>query len=121
MRFTRSFGRGWSSALEQSAGAWLPELLPDTTLDALPIESSHMPIVLDLAGVPLASLMTSAPLGAMPVVLIGPEGGIEPAELSSLIDAGWRTASLASTMLRFETAGVAAVAVIRGAQLQRGH
>jgi 16S rRNA U1498 N3-methylase RsmE len=30
---------------------------------------------------------------------------------------GWRRARLASTTLRFETAGVAAIAVIRAAQL----
>ena len=109
------------SALEQSAGAWLPKMLADTPLDELSIESSQLPIVLDVAGAPLGSLLTSAPLSAEPVVLVGPEGGIEPAELSSLIEAGWRSATLAGTMLRFETAGVAAIAVVRGAQLQRGH
>jgi 16S rRNA (uracil1498-N3)-methyltransferase len=58
---------------------------------------------------------------AEPLLLVGPEGGIEPPELSALIGAGWRTASLASTMLRFETAGVAGIAVVRAAQLQRGN
>ena len=109
------------SALEQSTGAWLPKLLADTSLDALHIESSQLPIVLDVEGAPLASLLTSAPPSAEPVILVGPEGGIEPAELSSLIDTGWQSASLAGTMLRFETAGVAAIAVVRGAQLQRGY
>ena len=109
------------SALEQSAGAWLPTLLADAPLDELSIESSQLPIVLDVAGAPLASLLTSAPLSAEPVILVGPEGGIEPAELSSLVDAGWQSTRLAGTMLRFETAGIAAIAVVRGAQLQRGH
>jgi len=109
------------SALEQSTGAWLPKLLADTSLDALHIESSQLPIVLDVEGAPLASLLTSAPPSAEPVILFGPEGGLEPAELSSLIDTGWQSASLAGTMLRFETAGVAAIAVVRGAQLQRGY
>jgi hypothetical protein len=44
---------------------------------------------------------------------LGPEGGIEPEELDSLGSLGWRKARLASTTLRFETAGIAAVAVIR--------
>lgn len=109
------------SALEQSAGAWLPEGLSDTTLDALSVDAGQLPIVLDATGVPLGSLLTPATSSVTPVILVGPEGGIEPIELSSLTAAGWRTASLASTMLRFETAGVAAIAVVRGAQLQRGN
>jgi len=107
------------SALEQSGGAWLPELMPDTSVGELSVEPGLMPIVLDVGGTPLASLVASTSSGV--ALLVGPEGGIEPQELSALIDAGWRTASLASTMLRFETAGVAGIAVVRAAQLQRGN
>ena len=109
------------SALEQSGGAWLPELMADTTVGELSVESDHVPIVLDSGGAPLASLVAPMSSESEPVLLVGPEGGIEPQELSALIDAGWRTASLASTMLRFETAGVAGIAVVRAAQLQRGN
>jgi 16S rRNA (uracil1498-N3)-methyltransferase len=49
--------------------------------------------------------------------LLGPEGGIEADELAFLEANGWRPARLASTTLRFETAGIAAIAVIRAAQL----
>lgn len=109
------------SALEQSGGAWLPELMADTTLGELSVESDVIPIVLDAGGAPLASFVASASPDAEPLLLVGPEGGIEPAELSALMGAGWRTASLASTILRFETAGVAGIAVVRAAQLQRGN
>ena len=47
------------------------------------------------------------------VILVGPEGGIEPDELRRLTDAGWRRVRLAANTLRFETAGIAAVAAIR--------
>ena len=107
------------SALEQSGGAWLPELMADTSVGELSVESDLVPIVLDVGGAPLASLVASTSSEA--ALLVGPEGGIEPQELSALIGAGWRTGSLASTMLRFETAGVAGIAVVRAAQLQRGN
>ena len=107
------------SALEQSGGAWLPELMADTSVGELSVASDLVPIVLDVGGAPLASLIASTSSGA--ALLVGPEGGIEPQELSALIGAGWRTGSLASTMLRFETAGVAGIAVVRAAQLQRGN
>ena len=44
---------------------------------------------------------------------IGPEGGWTPAELQRLEHSGWVAASLGSTILRVETAAVAAVAVAR--------
>jgi 16S rRNA (uracil1498-N3)-methyltransferase len=108
------------NALEQSGGAWLPELMADAAVDELSVTTGAMCIALDVDGDPLASVLASTTASMETLVLVGPEGGIEPSEVSSLVDAGWQTASLASTMLRFETAGVAAIAVIRAAQLQRG-
>jgi 16S rRNA (uracil1498-N3)-methyltransferase len=49
------------------------------------------------------------------VLAIGPEGGIEADELASLAAAGFRPVRLGPTVLRFETAAVAAVAVARTA------
>jgi 16S rRNA (uracil1498-N3)-methyltransferase len=107
------------SALEQSGGAWLPEIKPDVSVDALTFAERENPIVLHRAGEPLLSVAFVAS-NAQPVVVFGPEGGIERAELDCLIAAGWRRASLGSTTLRFETAGTAAVAVLRAAQLNGG-
>jgi 16S rRNA (uracil1498-N3)-methyltransferase len=109
------------SALEQSGGAWLPELLNDTTADALRVEESQRGIVLDVSGAPLASIVTGDALTKAPVLVFGPEGGIEPDELSLLTNAGWRAAKLADTTLRFETAGIAGIAVIRAAHLREGN
>jgi len=45
-------------------------------------------------------------------VAVGPEGGFTPREVDEALAAGWRTASLGTTLLRIETAGIAAAAVI---------
>jgi 16S rRNA (uracil1498-N3)-methyltransferase len=51
------------------------------------------------------------------VLVFGPEGGLEPGERERLAAAEWMPASLGRTTLRFETAGLAAAAVVRAAQL----
>jgi len=51
---------------------------------------------------------------SLPITLaIGPEGGWSEAELKLFADAGWRFASLGSTILRAETAAIAALAICR--------
>jgi 16S rRNA (uracil1498-N3)-methyltransferase len=109
------------SALEQSGGAWLPAIIADTRVEELRPEPGQLPIVLDRGGAPLASLMILATASDEPAILVGPEGGIEPQELSALVAGGWRAACLADTMLRFETAGIAGIAVVRAAQLVGGN
>lgn len=103
-------------ALEQSGGAWLPRILPDVTLERLAVESEELPILLDAGGQPLSSILAGA--GARsPVLVFGPEGGLEADEVHALTSAGWHKARLADTTLRFETAGLAAMAVCRNAQM----
>ena len=52
-------------------------------------------------------------LGARDVVLaFGPEGGWTDAELEAFRQAGWHSASLGSTILRAETAAIAALAIV---------
>ena len=45
-------------------------------------------------------------------IFIGPEGGFEEEEVRSAIEAGWTTISLGRRILRTETAGLAALAII---------
>jgi 16S rRNA (uracil1498-N3)-methyltransferase len=100
------------SALEQSAGAWLPEMLPESTIDAV-AACTHAGgrVLLDPLGQPLAALM---PTVHAPVALaLGPEGGLEPDEREVFAEAGWRTASLGVNVLRFETAGIAGITLVR--------
>ena len=58
------------------------------------------------------SLKDAIPVGSDPVVLaFGPEGGWKNDELAAFDKAGWISASLGPTILRVETAVIAAVAV----------
>lgn len=104
------------AALEQSGNPWLPDTLPDATLDALTavspaIEALPIRLVLDMDGERMADVLTS--LTAPVAITLGPEGGLEEGERARLIQAGWRPVSLAANVLRFETAAIAALAIVR--------
>ncbi|HET7190030.1 MAG TPA: RsmE family RNA methyltransferase [Gemmatimonadaceae bacterium] len=98
-------------ALEQSGGAWLPSLHADASLDAALGVAGQPGLVLDAAGPPLATL--AGTLRAPIAIALGPEGGLEPEERARFRDAGWRAASIGANVLRFETAGIAALALVR--------
>lgn len=103
------------SALEQCGSAWLPELRAEASLsDALASDAalvSGRRLLLDADG---ESLSAIASLLEAPIrIALGPEGGVEEAEREQFIRAGWRTVSLGSNVLRFETAGIAALAIVR--------
>lgn len=110
-----------AAALEQSGGAWAPTVYPEATLEAaLTACPDGMRIALSGSGEPLRRIFTHlpvAPVGAAlprPVIIaLGPEGGLEPAELEALVAAGFQTGGLGRTTLRFETAAVSAVATVR--------
>jgi 16S rRNA (uracil1498-N3)-methyltransferase len=102
-----------ASALEQSGGAWLPLPYPDATVETcIAAAPEGVRLVLAQDGEPIVPLLRGD--AQLPVtIVLGPEGGIEPAELETFVAAGFKKASLGSSLLRFETAGVAAVAVAR--------
>jgi 16S rRNA (uracil1498-N3)-methyltransferase len=99
-------------AIEQSGGAWLPDVAPDLSLAEALVRRAEVPaarLLLERGGRPLVDLRPSAA-----DLLLGPEGGIEPFERALIVDEhGWLPASLAETTLRFETAGVVAAGVLR--------
>jgi len=138
--FTQKVAARMISAIEQSGSAWLPAIFPDATVDrAIAAAPEGIRVVLDGAGAPLARMAISPspvhatngagagpssdatgagagpdPMLAPPVVMvIGPEGGIEPDELEHLTEAGFTRASIGSTILRFETAAVAALGIVQ--------
>jgi 16S rRNA (uracil1498-N3)-methyltransferase len=97
-------------ALEQSGGAWLPEVRRELPLEqALAGVGVHTRYVLDAGGGHIELGDTAGGVA----VAFGPEGGIEPAEHELLQACGWKRVALAPTTLRFETAGIAAVAILR--------
>ena len=99
-------------AVEQSGGAWLPEITPELSLSEALVRYAENPasrLLLERGGVPLVDQRPAAA-----AVLLGPEGGIEVSERARIVDEhGWLPASLADTTLRFETAGVVAAGVLR--------
>jgi 16S rRNA (uracil1498-N3)-methyltransferase len=98
------------AALEQSSGAWLPILYPDAPLDrAIAAAPVGTRLLLDPGGDPLLGVTLGSPLS----IAIGPEGGLDDAERSALVDAGFAPVSLADNILRFETAAIAALAIAR--------
>jgi 16S rRNA (uracil1498-N3)-methyltransferase len=102
------------AALEQSGGSWLPDIhvevdWPDA---AAAVPRAWTRLVMDAAGASLSSIAGASPTA----IAVGPEGGLEDAERTEAERAGWRLASLGAGTLRFETAIIAAAAVIRALQ-----
>jgi 16S rRNA (uracil1498-N3)-methyltransferase len=108
------------AALEQSGGAWLPRMLDEATLSSVDAASGEIPIVLDASGDSVPAVL-AARARLAPMILVGPEGGIEPNEMAKLVDAGWKRMRLAHNTLRFETAGIAAIAAIRSTHNGEDH
>jgi 16S rRNA (uracil1498-N3)-methyltransferase len=105
------------SALEQSGAAWLPEILPELDASALAALAKGGTCYLLIAGAPGMLRGTVVP----PVTLaLGPEGGIDADEQAELVAAGYRPVSVAPHVLRFETAGIAAVTLARAALDEEG-
>jgi len=111
-----------ASALEQSRGGWLPVIHPEATLEhALAARPEGPAFVLQQgadAGLAAWAASTaareSAAAGMLGVTLaVGPEGGFEPAELEALEASGFTPIALGRSILRFETAALAALAATR--------
>jgi 16S rRNA (uracil1498-N3)-methyltransferase len=97
-------------ALLQSRSAWLPEIFPEATLErAIAASPPGSRVVLDAGGSPFGGLSIGSPT----VIAVGPEGGFEDSELAELAGADFSAASIGNSILRFETAAVAGVAVAR--------
>jgi len=71
-------------------------------------------LIADPGGRPLARVAGSIRRGDSAALAIGPEGGFSPGEVEAAGRGGWELASLGSTVLRVETAGLAASALLLG-------
>lgn len=114
-RFHEKMKARMQSALEQSGGAWLPDVHPDAeAVDAMEgVTSAWKRVFLESDGRALSELVSNDPTA----MAVGPEGGFERHELAAAEARGWVAASLGPTTLRFETAVIAGAAVIRATQL----
>jgi len=99
---------------QQSRRAHLPEILPAVRLPAaLAIQAAYRYFLDEATAPPLRSVLPAGRNNTDTVaLLIGPEGGWTDTERSQASAAGWTAASLGPTILRAETAAVAALSVI---------
>lgn len=107
------------SALEQSGNAWLPDVRDEASwadVSGAPADDGRR-VVLDASGEPLAPLLGGRAADGPTTLAVGPEGGLEQREIEDATRHGWRVAALVASTLRFETALVAGVAIVRAAQL----
>lgn len=115
-RGDRALARWRSTAREaakQSRRARLPEV---TSLAATGevigrVRSAALALLLDPAAPEPVSEVTLPRSGYL-IVVVGPEGGVSPAEAAALTDAGALPARLGPSVFRTSTAGVVAAAVL---------
>jgi 16S rRNA (uracil1498-N3)-methyltransferase len=104
-------------AAKQAHRAWIPEVEGVArTADLVRLAATARVLVLEpSASDRLTAVATEASDGRDVVLVVGPEGGIAPDELSALADAGARLVRLGDTVLRTSTAGAAAISVLSAA------
>ena len=97
-----------TAALLQSGGGWLPDIFPEATIErAVAAAPLGTRLILAKDGEPIAGVPMKTPI----TIALGPEGGMESAERDAFIGAAFLPVKLGESTLRFETAGVAAVAI----------
>jgi 16S rRNA (uracil1498-N3)-methyltransferase len=114
-RGTKALARWRATAREaakQSRRAWLPEVTDLVTTSALAKRASTGYAIVLEADAPAKLHELPLPETGEILLLVGPEGGISPAERAILRDAGATEARLGPTVLRTSTAGAAAAAIL---------
>jgi 16S rRNA (uracil1498-N3)-methyltransferase len=114
----------WASivreATKQSLRPWIPEVDAQLTTAQLARRagSTRMLVLEPSAPVGLSSVgltrLAAGDDGRDLMLVVGPEGGVAPAELDALVSAGARAVRLGEAVLRTSTAGPAAIAVLNG-------
>jgi 16S rRNA (uracil1498-N3)-methyltransferase len=111
-------GRRAQAALEQSGGAWLPELRPPASLSSYLAraasgfdEASWRLLLSPSAELELGERIEGWDGQVALTLLVGTEGGMEGDEIDLCEKAGFTRVRLGGRILRFETAAIAALAV----------
>jgi len=103
-------------AAKQSQRAWLPDIQPPQVFDHVISRAGgfDLAVLADPASEnpPLLALLAERRPVSELLLLVGPEGGFTEREISTASAAGIRPVSVGRTLLRVETAAVAASAVI---------
>jgi 16S rRNA (uracil1498-N3)-methyltransferase len=98
-------------AAQQARRLSAPEILAPVSLKKAILEAQGHCVVLSEAEKNAALKSVLASCRAPLTLALGPEGGWTTEELQMFQSKGWRSASLGSTILRAETAAIAAVAI----------
>jgi 16S rRNA (uracil1498-N3)-methyltransferase len=101
-------------AIKQSKDAWAPVVHPPVSIATMVDSAEGICWLADMVGKAPPDRLSREPV----TVAIGPEGGFAPEERDQFIMAGFRFVRLSGRFLRFETAGIAAAAVIAAARLR---
>jgi len=111
-RKAERWGKIIIEAAEQSGRTRLPTLAGPMSLSTL-VKKGNPGIALDTAaGLPSLTALLELQAGAWQErILVGPEGGLEEGEIESLLENGWRSATLGPRTLRCETAALCACAL----------
>jgi len=113
-RFREKVTARMVAALEQSGGAWLPDIWPESE-PAEALQSAQdiaERFILDASGLAIRAM----PATHAVALAVGPEGGFEEDEVALATSLGWVRMALGASTLRFETALIVAVAVVRAQQ-----
>lgn len=97
-----------SAAVEQSGNPWLPTIEPDVEPAQAAAQTPGSRYLLQAGAPPIAR-----PIVAPVTIALGPEGGIEDDEAALFERSGFVPVSVGAHTLRFETAGLIALGVVR--------
>jgi 16S rRNA (uracil1498-N3)-methyltransferase len=107
------------AAAKQSRRSWLPEVTPVAStaqvaarVQAIVSEGRGLAVLLDPDAPQALPALAGAPGLTEIILVVGPEGGISPAEASALTGAGAVGARLGPTVLRASSAGAIAAALV---------
>jgi 16S rRNA (uracil1498-N3)-methyltransferase len=99
-------------AAEQSRRTALPEIASPLKIEEAAKLPSQLKIVLAESERRIHLRDFDMPPGGEALLAVGPEGGWTEDELQLFNNSGWRSASLGTTILRAETAAIAATAIL---------
>jgi 16S rRNA (uracil1498-N3)-methyltransferase len=104
------YGRIVMEACKQSGRLRLPTLAL-SSIDTPPGDVVAI-VLAHGAGIPSLGMVLAGSAAPEVWIAVGPEGGLSDRELEGLAARGWRTASLGPRVLRTETAGAVAAAIV---------